>query len=141
VDVRRRDFILALGGGALWFRAARAQSTSPVVGVLEGSTEEAAHRAFALSQARLAELGYVEGRNLAIEYRWANYRMRRAPRNAKWRASPRCIGPIVQSRGGGGVRQRRCCRRRLSRGYFHQEATPIPAGNNPRFRVGPRLAS
>lgn len=72
--MQRREFIVALGGGvALWFQAARAQSSSPVVGVLDVSKEENARGAFALLQPGLAEMGYVEGRNLAVEYRWAGY--------------------------------------------------------------------
>lgn len=71
--MRRRDFILAFGGSALWSAGAAAQSTSVVLGVLDVSTEEGARRGFAVSRGRLAEMGYVEGRNLTIEYRCANY--------------------------------------------------------------------
>jgi putative tryptophan/tyrosine transport system substrate-binding protein len=75
--MKRRDFILVLGGAALCLKAARGQQTSPIVGVLEVGTEESGRRAFAPVQARLAEMGYVEGRNLLIEYRWADYQQER----------------------------------------------------------------
>jgi ABC-type uncharacterized transport system substrate-binding protein len=75
--IKRRDFILGLGGTALCAKVAQGQQTSPIVGVLEVGTEQAARRTFAPAQARLAEMGYVEGRNLAIEYRWANYQQER----------------------------------------------------------------
>ena len=75
--VKRRDFILGLGGVALCARAARGQQTSSVVGVLEVGIEQSARRTFAPAQARLAEMGYVEGRNLTIEYRWANFQQER----------------------------------------------------------------
>jgi putative ABC transport system substrate-binding protein len=70
--MRRREFIAGLGGVAAWPAIARAQQRPvPVVGFLSGRSSndsEANVRAF---RRGLAELGYVEGTNVAVEYRWA----------------------------------------------------------------------
>lgn len=72
--MRRREFLGALGGAAAWPVAARAQQSVPAVGFLN-SGAAAAHAgnvtAFRLG---LSEAGYVEGRNITIEYRWAEDR-------------------------------------------------------------------
>ena len=71
--MRRREFIIALGGAAVWPLAALAQqAASRIVGVLGSGSLEAVRTSFAPAQRRLAEMGYVEGRNLALEYRWAD---------------------------------------------------------------------
>jgi putative tryptophan/tyrosine transport system substrate-binding protein len=76
-DMKRRDFIQMVGGATLSSRLARGQQISPVVGVLGFATLEAVRANFATVQARLAEMGYVEGHNLSIEYRWADYQQDR----------------------------------------------------------------
>jgi ABC-type uncharacterized transport system substrate-binding protein len=71
--VRRRDFITFLGGAlAGWPRVAQAQrTTTPVVGFLGfGTASASANRVEALREG-LRELGYVEGKNITIEFRWA----------------------------------------------------------------------
>jgi putative ABC transport system substrate-binding protein len=76
--IRRREFIAALGGAAAWPLAAHAQKASmPVVGFLGLLPQRA--NPVATFREGLAAAGFVEGRTVAIEYRWANNQYERLP--------------------------------------------------------------
>jgi len=78
--MRRRDFVSLLGGAATaWPRVARAQQTGrlPVVGYVGSAPRMGESQRDAAFLQRLRELGWIEGRTLVVEYRWAENRFAR----------------------------------------------------------------
>jgi putative ABC transport system substrate-binding protein len=78
--VRRREFITLLGGAATWPLAAHAQQpTTPVVGFLHTRSPSEFGHVVAAFNAGLNEAGYADGKNITIEYRWAEGQYGRLP--------------------------------------------------------------
>ena len=82
----RRDVLALFGGAAAWSFAARAQQAAmPVIGVLSSASPGASANLMAAFRQGLSEAGFEEGRNVAIEYRWAEDREERLLELAKER--------------------------------------------------------
>jgi putative tryptophan/tyrosine transport system substrate-binding protein len=79
--MRRRDFISLIGVAAgIWPFAARAQQPAmPVIGFLHGTSRETRRAELSSFQRSLSETGYLEGQNVAVEYRWAQGKYDRLP--------------------------------------------------------------
>jgi putative tryptophan/tyrosine transport system substrate-binding protein len=78
--MQRREFITGLGGVAAWPVVARAQQPAvPVIGVVDAGSLHAAREMIPAFRQGLTEVGFVEGRNLVIEYRWAEGHIDRMP--------------------------------------------------------------
>jgi putative ABC transport system substrate-binding protein len=78
--MRRREFITLMGGATAWPLAARAQQRGmPVIAYLSGRSAESDRSMLAAFEGGLKELGYEQGRNLTIEYRFADGQYDRVP--------------------------------------------------------------
>src|SRR5262245_49857511 len=78
--VKRRDFITLISGAVVWPLAARAQQPAmPVIGYLSSRSSGEEVSLIPVFHSGLKETGYIEGRNVAVEYRWADEQYDRLP--------------------------------------------------------------
>jgi putative tryptophan/tyrosine transport system substrate-binding protein len=77
--MRRREFFGVVSGAATWPVAARAQSAIPVIGFLDSRSPDGLTSRLGAFRQALKEVGFVEGENLKIEYRWADNQIDRLP--------------------------------------------------------------
>jgi putative tryptophan/tyrosine transport system substrate-binding protein len=97
--MRRRDFITGVAGSTVaWPLAARAQQPAmPVIGFLRDSSSEASTAILSAFHQGVKEAGFVEGQNVAIEYRWSEGRYDHLPRTAsRIGANSHCNWPARQ---------------------------------------------
>ena len=92
--MRRREFIAGLGGAAAWPVVARAQQPAmPVIGYLGTQSADDDYKNFTVPFLQgLKEAGYVEGQNVAVQYRYAENRVDRLPALCSRSRPPPCSG-------------------------------------------------
>jgi putative ABC transport system substrate-binding protein len=100
--MRRREFLGFVGGAAAWPIAAHAQQPAiPVIGFLYGGRSGDLALQFPSFRQGLRQAGYIEGHNVAIEYRWAEYQYDRLPKLAEDLVRRRV--DVIIAIGGGGL--------------------------------------
>src|SRR6516164_20641 len=77
--MRRREFIAGLGSAAAWPVVARAQQALPVIGFLSGGLADPQADFLVAFRQGLANAGYIEGKDVTIEYRWADNQLGKLP--------------------------------------------------------------
>ena len=78
--MRRREFIVAVGGSVAWPLAVRAQQPAlPLIGFLQSGSADATAHMLAAFHSGLREAGYIEGQNVAVVYRYADGQYDRLP--------------------------------------------------------------
>src|SRR5262245_24605935 len=77
--MHRREFITLFSGAVAWPLTVRAQSAVPVIGVLNSRAPDDTPHLLAAFRQGLKDTGFVEGQNVAIEYRFADNRNERLP--------------------------------------------------------------
>lgn len=102
-QMRRRDFIVGLGCAAAPLSARAQQRKMPVVGFLHSGSPDALRGTVAEFREGLKEAGYVEGQNVAIEFRWANLQFAQLPALAKDLVHRQAA--VIVAAGGSGVVQ------------------------------------
>jgi ABC-type uncharacterized transport system substrate-binding protein len=82
--MRRRDFLGVLGGAAVWPVVAQAQQAAmPVIGFLRSTSAASAARLVTAFRQGLMQAGFVEGKQVTVEYRWAEDQLDRLPELAE----------------------------------------------------------